>query len=44
MLKVVASGLGRTGTKSLQSALNILEFGPCHHMVEVFVHPESMSL
>ncbi|HEY3815355.1 MAG TPA: sulfotransferase [Caulobacteraceae bacterium] len=43
-LKVVGSGLGRTGTKSMQSALNILGFGPCHHMVEVFAHPESMRL
>jgi hypothetical protein len=43
-LKVVGSGLGRTGTKSLQTALNMLGFGPCHHMVEVFAHPESMPL
>ena len=43
-LKVVGSGLGRTGTKSLQSALNLLGFGPCHHMVEVFAHPKSMAL
>ncbi len=43
-LKVVGAGLGRTGTKSLQSALNMLGFGPCHHMVEVFAHPESMAL
>jgi Sulfotransferase domain len=43
-LKVVGSGLGRTGTKSLQSALGILGFGPCHHMVEVFMHPESVPL
>jgi hypothetical protein len=43
-LKVVGSGLGRTGTKSLQSALNLLGFGPCHHMVEVFAHPESTRL
>jgi Sulfotransferase domain len=43
-LKVVGSGLGRTGTKSLQTALNMLGFGPCHHMVEVFAHPESMRL
>lgn len=41
-LQVIGSGLGRTGTKSLQSALNILGFGPCHHMVEVFAHPETM--
>jgi hypothetical protein len=43
-LKVVGSGLGRTGTKSMQTALNMLGFGPCHHMIEVFQHPESMQL
>jgi hypothetical protein len=43
-LKVVGSGLGRTGTKSLQSALNRLGVGPCYHMVEVFSHPEHMQL
>jgi hypothetical protein len=43
-LKVVGAGLGRTGTKSLQTALGMLGLGPCHHMVEVFAHPESMAL
>lgn len=43
-LQVIGSGIGRTGTKSLQSALNTLGLGPCHHMVEVFAHPESMAL
>jgi hypothetical protein len=43
-LEVIGSGLGRTGTKSLQTALNMLGFGPCHHMAEVFMHPESMAL
>ena len=43
-LKVVGSGLGRTGTKSLHTALNMLGLGPCHHMVEVFAHPESRFL
>ena len=43
-LKVVGTGLGRTGTKSMQTALNMLGFGPCHHMVEVFAHPDSMQL
>jgi len=43
-LKVVGSGLGRTGTKSLQTALNTLGLGPCHHMLEVFAHPESIAL
>jgi hypothetical protein len=42
-LKVVGSGLGRTGTKSMQTALNMLGVGPCHHMVEVFSHPQSMQ-
>jgi hypothetical protein len=28
----------------MQTALNMLGFGPCHHMVEVFAHPESMKL
>jgi hypothetical protein len=43
-LKIVGSGLGRTGTKSLQSALNMLGVGPCHHMVEVFRQPETARL
>jgi hypothetical protein len=43
-LKIVGAGLGRTGTKSLQTALNMLGFGPCHHMVEVFMHPQTVPL
>jgi hypothetical protein len=43
-LKVVGSGLGRTGTLSLKGALEALGFGPCHHMVEVFKRPESLTL
>jgi hypothetical protein len=43
-LKIVGAGLGRTGTKSMQTALTMLGFGPCHHMVEVFAHPETMPL
>jgi len=43
-LQIIGSGLGRTGTKSLQTALNMLGFGPCHHMAEVFTKPESMAL
>lgn len=43
-LKVLGAGLGRTGTKSMQTALAMLGFGPCHHMLEVFRHPESMRL
>lgn len=43
-MKVVGTGLGRTGTKSMHTALNMLGVGPCHHMYEVFAHPESMAL
>ena len=43
-LRIVGSGLGRTGTKSMQTALNMLGFGPCHHMIEVIQHPESIAL
>lgn len=39
-LRVVGSGLGRTGTKSLKAALELLLGGPCYHMVECFEHPE----
>lgn len=34
-LKVIGFGLGRTGTYSLKTALEELQFGPCHHMERV---------
>ncbi|MBS0125644.1 sulfotransferase family protein [Thetidibacter halocola] len=34
-LSVIGAGFGRTGTDSLKSALNILGYGPCHHMHEI---------
>jgi len=43
-LKVIGSGLGRTGTLSLKAALEHIGFGPCHHMVEVFMDPDSLPL
>ncbi|HEV2365517.1 MAG TPA: sulfotransferase [Caulobacteraceae bacterium] len=43
-LEIVGSGLGRTGTYSMKLALEKLGFGPCHHMAEVFAHPETVSL
>ena len=43
-LKVIGSGLGRTGTLSTKLALEQLGFGPCHHMVEVFMNPQSVPL
>jgi hypothetical protein len=41
-LKVIGAGFGRTGTRSLKEALEMLGFGPCHHMMEVFLHPEQV--
>lgn len=43
-LKVIGSGLGRTGTLSTKLALEMLGFGPCHHMAEVFAAPQSIPL
>src|SRR6516162_10984508 len=43
-LEIIGTGLGRTGTKSMHTALNRLGFGPCHHMVEVITRPETMPL
>jgi Sulfotransferase domain len=34
-LSVIGAGFGRTGTFSLNSALEILGLGPCHHMEDV---------
>jgi hypothetical protein len=39
-LHVIGAGLPRTGTSSLKAALEILGFGPCHHMSEVFDKPD----
>ncbi|CAN5256612.1 hypothetical protein BH11PSE2_BH11PSE2_18950 [soil metagenome] len=44
MLKVIGSGLGRTGTFTSKLALEQLGFGKCHHMVEVFINPPSAAL
>jgi hypothetical protein len=43
-LKVVGAGFGRTGTLSLKSALEMLGFGPCYHMMEVFSRPEHVTM
>ena len=34
-LRVIGTGFGRTGTDSMREALDILGFGPCHHMFAV---------
>jgi len=37
---VIGVGLPRTGTTSFQAALEILGFGPCHHMAELIDKPD----
>ena len=44
MLKVVGAGVDRTGTHSLKIALEQLLGGTCHHMTEVFVHPDEVPI
>ncbi len=41
-LKVIGPGFGRTGTNSLRRALEVLGFGPCHHMYEFGAHSEQL--
>ncbi|MEE8141891.1 MAG: sulfotransferase family protein [Planctomycetota bacterium] len=43
-LKVLGAGFGRTGTKSLQKALEILGIGRCHHMFEMFRKPRQAGM
>lgn len=38
-LKIIGAGLGRTGTLTLKNALEVLGFGPCHHMFEIRKNP-----
>jgi hypothetical protein len=38
-LKLIGAGFGRTGTKSIQAALEQLGLAPCYHMSEVFENP-----
>jgi hypothetical protein len=39
MVDIIGAGYGRTGTASLKRALELLGFGPCHHMSEVLKRP-----
>ena len=41
-IKIIGAGFGRTGTLSLNVALEELGFGPCYHMSEVFSSPEDV--
>jgi hypothetical protein len=38
-LEVIGAGLGRTGTRSLKDALEILGFSQCYHMEDLFADP-----
>jgi hypothetical protein len=42
-LKIVGAGFGRTGTLSLKSALEMLGFGPCYHMMEAARRPDHIA-
>ena len=41
-LSVIGAGFGRTGTKSLKEALEMLGFAPCHHMMEVGMNRDQL--
>jgi hypothetical protein len=43
-LRVIGTGFGRTGTDSMREALDLLGFGPCHHMFEVNSNEEQKRL
>jgi hypothetical protein len=43
VVEVIGAGFGRTGTASLKRALELLGFGPCHHMSEVLKRPETAA-
>ncbi|WP_188188104.1 sulfotransferase family protein [Nonomuraea sp. SYSU D8015] len=38
-MKVIGAGFGRTGTRSLKAALELLGYGPCFHMSAVIAEP-----
>lgn len=43
-LLLIGAGFGRTGTMSMKAALETLELGPCHHMVEVNNKPDQRDI
>ena len=43
-IRVIGAGVGRTGTTSLQAALEILLGGRCYHMHEVFSRPDDVAV
>ena len=43
-IRLIGAGLGRTGTMSLKLALEQLLGGTCHHMKEVWGHPDEIDV
>lgn len=43
-LRIIGAGVGRTGTTSLQAALEQLLGGRCYHMHEVFPRPDDIPV
>jgi hypothetical protein len=43
-IQLIGAGLGRTGTMSLKLALQQLLGGTCHHMMEVWAHPDEVAV
>ena len=42
-LKIIGTGMSRTGTLSTKTALETLGYGPCHHMMELFANPAQVE-
>ncbi len=42
-MRLINTGLGRTGTTSLKAALERLGYGPCYHMFDVVSNPERLQ-
>jgi hypothetical protein len=42
-LQIIGAGFGRTGTKSLQLALETLGYGKCYHMEALLRNPEGVN-
>jgi hypothetical protein len=42
-IKVIGAGFGRTGTMSVKHALEMLDLGPCYHMIELTNEPERLK-
>lgn len=42
-LKIIGTGMSRTGTMTMKQALGTLGFGPTDHMTEVMAHPEQLG-